>query len=591
MPSEGNATVTDEPGMRVVSLADIPPGTLHDQLVQLSPEAQSTAFQILSEMQFNANDASSIRVDPSGHVFFVCTFENAGEFQENSIEEIVPDTSSEGIPEIAAAEVPISSPPIRHSRPGAQKVLYLDFNGGVVANTAWNSGSNSWDCRAYSTDSDETTFSSTEQANIIQIWERIAEDFAPFDVDVTTEEPAAWTKNTGRAMITPTTDKNDAQCPHYGYGGIAYVNVFGSSNYSYYSPAWVAEMSVANIAEATSHELGHNLGLSHDGTNSKTYYGGHAGGGISWGPIMGTGYNRNVSQWCKGEYYQASQTQDDLQIIQGKLSYRSDDHGDNDATATAMTVDPVGVISESGIIETTGDPDVFSFFTEAGTITIEVSTYRGGSSTWGANLDILLELYNSSEVLVATNNPLLDVNAGLSLEVPAGIYYLQVKPVGMGDPMASSPSGYTDYGSLGQYWITGMVAMASMVGNDDDGDGLPNDWERLYFEGPTNADAVADDDGDGCDNLSEYISGHDPTNAASFFSVTNVDVNSTNDFSFVLSWEAVSGRVYGVNWADSLTNSFINISGDLPYPAGSYTDTVERAGSQHFYQVDVRLNP
>jgi len=49
--------------------------------------------------------------------------------------------------------------------------------------------------------------------------------------------------------------------------------------------------------------------------------------------------------------------------------------------------------------------------------------------------------------------------------------------------------------------------------------------------------------------------------------------------------------VYGVNWADSLTNSFTNISGDLPYPTGSYTDLVERAGLEHFYRIDVRLNP
>mgnify|MGYP001765422319 CR=1 FL=1 len=36
------------------------------------------------------------------------------------------------------------------------------------------------------------------------------------------------------------------------------------------------------------------MGLSHDGTASQAYYGGHGTGDISWGPLMGTGYDRNV---------------------------------------------------------------------------------------------------------------------------------------------------------------------------------------------------------------------------------------------------------------------------------------------------------
>ena len=72
---------------------------------------------------------------------------------------------------------------------------------------------------------------------------------------------------------------------------------------------------VLNIAEAASHEMGHNMGLSHDGTSSLTYYGGHGAtaSSPSWGPIMGTGYGRNVSQWSKStEYYDGNQAQDDF---------------------------------------------------------------------------------------------------------------------------------------------------------------------------------------------------------------------------------------------------------------------------------------
>jgi len=147
--------------------------------------------------------------------------------------------------------------------------------------------------------------------------------------------------------------------------------------------------------------------------------------------------------------------------------------------------------------------------------------------------------------------------------------------------------GEQDYSLL----ISGLSSNVVPENPDVDGDGLPNIWEIAYFGSSTGAVALADSDGDGENNLSEYISGHVPTNPASFFSITNIDVNATNDFSFVLSWETLAGRVYGVNWADSLTNSFTNISGDLPYPVGSYTDTVERAGSQHFYRIDVKLAP
>ncbi len=139
--------------------------------------------------------------------------------------------------------------------------------------------------------------------------------------------------------------------------------------------------------------------------------------------------------------------------------------------------------------------------------------------------------------------------------------------------------------------VSGLSSNVVPPNPDLDGDGLPNVWELAYFGNPTNAVATADDDGDDFDNLSEYISGHDPTNGGSFFSITNFYAAATNGPSFIVSWESVSGRVYGVDWSDQLTNAFINISGDLPYPSGSYTDTVDRAGPQHFYRIDVRLDP
>ena len=51
----------------------------------------------------------------------------------------------------------------------------------------------------YDLDGDYTTFSDEEQTRIQRIWARVAEDYAPFDVDVTTEQPATFTRYTARA--------------------------------------------------------------------------------------------------------------------------------------------------------------------------------------------------------------------------------------------------------------------------------------------------------------------------------------------------------------------------------------------------------
>ncbi len=72
-----------------------------------------------------------------------------------------------------------------------------------------------------------------------------------------------------------------------------------------------------SCAEAASHEAGHTLGLGHDGANGTQteYYGGQGSGNTGWAPIMGVGYDQTVTQWSKGEYANANNTQDDLAII------------------------------------------------------------------------------------------------------------------------------------------------------------------------------------------------------------------------------------------------------------------------------------
>lgn len=429
-----------------------PTSQLKSDLQKLQGNNLRTALSTLDLLgnQTVTNDIASLNVDKSGRIFYACKFNH-----KESKKEFIASKRSKG------TSVPITSPPIRHSKPGSANILYLDFNGGLVSNTWWErDGVDWWDCKPFDIDNDETTFSPEEQDKIILFWEFVAEDFAPFDVDVTTEAPAVYpARNTGWAMITKTVDKNGNNCPHHNYGGIAYVNVFGRLNYPSASPAWVKEYSNTYTAEAASHELGHNMGLSHDGTSKKEYYGGHDGGVIYWNAIMGGGSTPDISQWSQGEYYDANQTQDDLAIISGKLGYRPDDHGNANASSSILNLSGAN-IDDSGYIETTGDSDVFEFETDTGSITLTATPYKHTIPSWedwGSNLDILLELHHSSGLVLVSNNPPNDVTASITATVPDGTYYLHIKSTGTGTPMNSTPTGFTVYGSLGSYELSGTI--------------------------------------------------------------------------------------------------------------------------------------
>jgi hypothetical protein len=416
-------------------------------------------------------------VDPDGGVYYADHF---------SLGSTPPP--AEGGPITSEAAVPVSPFPANlkfHSRPGAQNVIYLDFDGETVTGTAWNTslGRTTIPTVAFSTDTDLNTYSDAEQVAIKRIWERVAEDYAPFNVDVTTERPTSFTTRTAQALITRNTDANGAANPSSTAGGVAYVDVFGISSYANYRPAWIYYNNLANqesyIAEAASHEVGHNMGLSHDGTTGQAYYGGHGTGDISWGPLMGTGYDRNVSQWSKGEYYQANNTEDDLAIIAGKLTYRTDDHGDTFAAATTLRVtDGTNVVATTpetdpantntynkGVLQRNTDIDVFTFTTGPGNINLVVRPWimPTGSYTRGGNLDVLAELYNQGGTLLLTNNPAATTSALVNTNLLEGVYFLRIRNSGAGSPLTTSPSGYTSYGSIGQYFISGTVRPSNII--------------------------------------------------------------------------------------------------------------------------------
>ncbi|WP_165645148.1 zinc-dependent metalloprotease family protein, partial [Oharaeibacter diazotrophicus] len=367
-----------------------------------------------------------------------------------------------------------------HSKPGASRKVYLNFRGATVTGTIWNSSVSSFKMKPYSEDADTTTFNASEIATIAEVWAGMSEDYAPFDVDVTTEKPASFGPNVGHVLFSPRLDANGNYIYGSSVGGVAYVDVWGLSDFKYYQPALVFPEGVPgakNMIEAGSHELGHNLGLSHDGTSSVGYYSGHGSGLVSWAPIMGVGYYVNVSQWSKGEYSGANNQEDDIAIITGKLSAARDDHGNTGPTATALSVvsgkitsktpesDPFNPLSKvnRGVIGTRADVDVFKLSVPAaGTVSLVVTpawrdTFRA-QSLRNADLDIRATLYrangNAIGAAVVASAPAANTNATLSARVTAGTYFLKIEGIGTG---SVTGTGYSDYGSLGQYTITGTV--------------------------------------------------------------------------------------------------------------------------------------
>lgn len=450
---------------------DLPAGRLRARLDRLPAAARQRALARLRSFHFTELDLESLEPDADGEMFYVDNF-----IPDPPPAEIEPEPV---IAEAAVAVSPFPSSLIFHSKPGAPNVLYLNFSGENVSGTSWNTGGRTViPAVAFSTDSDYSTFSDAEQTAIKRVWQRVAEDYTPFNIDVTTERPATFGTRTAHALITRNTDANGVGNPSSSAGGVAYVNVFGNSNYGTYRPGWIYSNNLGNgsassIAEAVSHEIGHNLGLSHDGkTDGADYYNGHGSGDTSWGPIMGSVSSRSVSQWSKGEYYLANNTQDDLATIAAKIAFRTDDRGDTPGAATPLVImggtnvvsttpenDPTNTNpANKGILERNTDVDVFSFTTGSGPINLAVNPWITSSGTRGGNLDVLVELRDASGALILSSNPASQTTAQIQTTLTQGTYYLFVRNTGVGTPLGSPPTGYTSYASIGQYFISGFIA-------------------------------------------------------------------------------------------------------------------------------------
>ena len=141
--------------------------------------------------------------------------------------------------------------------------------------------------------------------------------------------------------------------------------------------------------------------------------------------------------------------------------------------------------------------------------------------------------------------------------------------------------GYT-YDAAGN--LTRRAATLPSIGGDSDGDGLPDDWELLYF-GNLGRDGTGDFDDDGFRDSSEFLAGTSPIDALSVLSITRAIPGVGQ---FTVEWQAVAGKTYRVQYKDALDlPAWQNVAGDVTAGGGtaSKTDTTTAGASLRFYRV------
>lgn len=413
------------------------------------PEVAAAWGRSATDLRAELRRDPSLFVDADDNLGYVEPAVDASVVERAPVAPPTPPTESPA-PTTAAQAFALSS------LPSATRKIFLDFDGNTTSGTAWNTNFTSGAAIVsvpFDQDGNPSNWSAGEIDAIFTIWQSVAEDFAPFDVDVTTIDPGVegLRKTTSsdtaigtRLVISPTADF------YPNAGGVAYLNSFGGSTET---PAFCFTNSLQNwpkyIAECASHEAGHTVGLQHDGvTGGSAYYGGHG----NWAPIMGVGYYDPITQWSRGEYANANNTQDDIVQINRYLPTRADDHGDGVPGQSIL----VPGETRYGVVSWKDDLDTFTVtVASAGSMEIRAAPLHSF-----ADLDIAVRVYNSAGSVIAdvTDPGYLDII--VSVSVSPGTYTVLVTNTGEGNPL---DTGYSDYASLGEYQLSAVLRPTSGV--------------------------------------------------------------------------------------------------------------------------------
>ncbi|MEO2013364.1 MAG: hypothetical protein ABGZ53_03235, partial [Fuerstiella sp.] len=367
------------------------------------------------------------------------------------------------------------NPIVRNSLSSAPTDLYLSFSGDVISDpdilaNRVDGGSGNVTIPAYDSDGDVTTFSPAEVAQIDEIWARVAEDFSPFDVNVTTVPPptlngtAALQINIGGdgAFLVPSTVGNQAIQASFSIPLLPNIGFAFPDNIRTAAPtdpqhiAYNVSSSIATLFGLGTHPLYSSFGTQLAALDP---------GGLEVGPILGAPTNSLRDVWVNApNNVGASVFQNDLAAITSPsngIQFRTDDHADRTLNAANVSIG-VGDELLTGIIETSDDLDVFAFRTleTDATITVkglDLATQFAGVTNPpnpGSNLDPVLRLLDASGNELAMDDVAFDINAAnnsltasISIHLAASSYFIEVSN-------GFNPLSGERFGSLGQYTVT-----------------------------------------------------------------------------------------------------------------------------------------
>ncbi|HLF44920.1 MAG TPA: DVUA0089 family protein [Chitinophagaceae bacterium] len=337
----------------------------------------------------------------------------------------------------AAKGRPITAGPKAKSGGGStttnttSNVILLDFNGQLVSGTSWN----------YNGDINCLPSNLTEAEQAV-VFQRIATDFNPFNIVITTDENVYNNANPYKRMRVIFTESWE----WFGQaGGVSFINSFTwGDNTPCFVFSSLLGYNVKRIAEAGSHEAGHTLGLRHqsvydaNGAKIAEYNPGQGSGEIGWAPIMGVSYSRNLSLWHNGTSSSSyTSYQNDIAIISGVVGLVNDDYSNTTSGAAALSS------TLGGLINSSSDVDFFSI-NITGSSTVSVIPQNVGINNEGGNLDLILSVYNGQGSLIATINDPNILSASTVLQ--PGSYFVSVS--------TSDNSNTLKYGMLSSYSIS-----------------------------------------------------------------------------------------------------------------------------------------
>lgn len=310
-------------------------------------------------------------------------------------------------------------------------VILLDFDGQYVSGTTFGSP-----ITAAPSNANGSTATKDSILNYCR------EMLSMFNVIVTLDSTLFHLAPQGRkirVIFTPT-------CEWFGCsaGGVSFPN---SLTWDTNTPSFAFDIvgNTRTKAICAVHEIGHQVGLGHQGVPGSTEYNPGSGTGETGAaPIMGTAYAKNMPVWWSGTLGTTSDVQHDLPQLVTAFGIKPDDVGSTFQQAKGLQNGAgfYGLIAVS-------DSDYFRIeLPESKSVTIAVSPWSTGSPNVSSTFDAAFDIYNKDKLLLQSSNAPTTLNASVTTTLPAGVYYVKVRADRQN---ANHTSGY---GFMGHYSIS-----------------------------------------------------------------------------------------------------------------------------------------